>query len=883
MIRLAARGLLGRRTSSALAAAGLATAIIGFLLLAGTARTTQAQLTGDIGQAWDTPYDILVRPAGTQTTLEAQEGLVRPNFISGIGGGITDEQLQAIRQIPDVSVAAPIAVVGFVQWPAGFPLDLRSFVGGGSVTVLRITTTTIGEAGLSQYPSQPPTYLVVAPQGRVVQPSPSEVGLPSGPKLEVGDANIACTATVVCYGGLTPNAYPVSGLASDTPGVYVPWSEPIVVAGVDPAAEAQLAGLDHCVTEGRYLQASDGPGVSQSPAGAQPTIPVLVSTQSFIDESVSFDIERAADPGSVLSGTEPAALAAWAPVATRTATANDAYQAYLQTINTTPYYDASPHWIVGPVTYQQIGPDHLIAKAQVPDPGIYQSKTAISPGGGSLSLAPPEAADTWFRSVSREDQIPGDQLFSRWQPVGEYDPNCLPGFNPLAGGRLEAYGLPQITLSNGKSLGPMRSLASYVNSPPLVLTTLSGARWLSDPSRFEGAPGAAYISVVRVKVAGVTDPGSASEARLATTAARIHDATGLQVDIVKGSSPRTVLVDLPAGNFGRPAITVSEEWSVKGVALGFVNAVSAQNLAVLVLVLLGATLLVAETSFLAVRGRSTELGVLRAIGWSRWRVATLAEIEMLLLGLVVGMTATGLVAALSLVGLVNSPWQLIGATPLAGLVAILGGLPPALAAFRGRPIDVLDQRERPHRGVRARSITRLAIHDIFGARTAETLVAMVAIALGSSLVGAVALVAFAFQDQLDSTILGQYISGQVRPFHLAIAMLTVVIGTITAAEIASLAFLRRDRAFAVLRAIGWSNAVIVRFLIIQGLVVGMLAALLAGVATVVLALILGAAQGPTEASVGVACLATIPAGLAAAIGPILVMRRSRPMDVLRGE
>ena len=140
--------------------------------------------------------------------------------------------------------------------------------------------------------------------------------------------------------------------------------------------------------------------------------------------------------------------------------------------------------------------------------------------------------------VSREDQVPRSELFSRWAPVGQYNPDCVPGFNPLAGGRLETYGLPAVTLPDGRTLGPTRALASCVNSPPLVLTTLAGAAWLSDPVRFTNAPGAAFISAIRVKVAGVDTPGPASEARLAAVAAAIEDATGLQVDVVKGAPRR---------------------------------------------------------------------------------------------------------------------------------------------------------------------------------------------------------------------------------------------------------------------------------------------------------------------------------------------------------
>jgi hypothetical protein len=44
--------------------------------------------------------------------------------------------------------------------------------------------------------------------------------------------------------------------------------------------------------------------------------------------------------------------------------------------------------------------------------------------------------------------------------------------------------------------------------------------------------------------------------------------TGLDVDIVAGSSPEPVTVALPAGRFGQPSLELTEGWLKKGVAVG---------------------------------------------------------------------------------------------------------------------------------------------------------------------------------------------------------------------------------------------------------------------------------------------------------------------------
>lgn len=883
MIRLAFLGLRARRVATTLAAAGLLTAVCGFLVLAGVSRTTQAVLSGDISRAWDTPYDILIRPPGAQTDLERREGLVRPNFLSGQTGGITEAQLSTIRGVPGVVVAAPIAVVGFVQWPAGFPVDLHGAVDTGTVTVLRVSTTASGEAGLSHYPALADRYLVVAPQGRIVSESSAGPSIARATYLEIGSTRIACTTTVACYGGLTPDASGGGAIAAGTPGIYVLWPEPIVVAGVDPVAEAQLAGLDRCVIAGRYLRGSDGPTTVSGPTGAQPAIPVMVSSRSFIDETVELSIARAVDPSALLAGSTPDRLAAWSPVTTQRGTANDAYQAYLATLLANDYYDASPHWTAGSVSYRQVGPDHLAAELAQPDASVYLSQTTVRGGATPASLAPVEASDVWFRSINREDQALRGELFSRWQPVGQYDPDCLPGFDPLAGGRLEAYGLPQVGLPGGGTLGPTRSLASYVNSPPLVLTTLAGAAWLSDPTRFAGAPGSAFISAIRVKVAGVETPGAAAEGRLAAVAAEIHDATGLGVDIVKGASPRTVLVDLPAGAFGRPALTVSEGWSAKGVAVGFVEAVAGQDLAMFLLVLVGAMLLVADTAFLAVRQRGPELATLRAIGWSATRLAVLVETEMLGLGLIVGVGALLLTLALVPLGVGLAPWQLVGAIPLSLAVAGSAGLIPALLVYRGHPIVQLAGLEPARRTRHVRWLTWLAVRDLGGPRRVETTLGILAVGLGSALLGAVVLVAIAFNGRLDATVLGAYLSGRVQPFHLAIAALTLAIGVLAAGEIVSLGYLRREAAFATLRAIGWPSGKVARFLVVQAAVIGIVGGIAGGAGTLCIASLLHATSTPTAIAAVISVGTALAATLAAAAGPVMLALRARPSAILRGE
>jgi putative ABC transport system permease protein len=252
MAWLALRQLAGRRTSSGLAALGLLVATLGFIVLVSTSQTTRAVLQGDIARTWTAPYDLLIRPAGSVTSLEAGQGLVRPNYVSGLAsGGITRAQLDAVRRIPGVEVAAPVAIAGAVNWQVGgFGMDLSREPKGQPLTVYRLRITSTTDAGLSTGTVET-HYLVVASQGEVryLQGSRDAV-------LRIGKRTIGCSYPVTCFAPRVCDQGPC-GPPADPPQYGVEMLQPIVIAGVDPVAEARLAGLDRCVQTGRYLAPGD--------------------------------------------------------------------------------------------------------------------------------------------------------------------------------------------------------------------------------------------------------------------------------------------------------------------------------------------------------------------------------------------------------------------------------------------------------------------------------------------------------------------------------------------------------------------------------------------------------------------------------------------------
>ena len=115
------RLILFSRVRSVFILAGLFVVSTGVLLVTAVLANQGARRRTNLNQYWRTTYDILVRPAGTRSPIEEKYGLVGANQLSGIWGGITFDQYEAIKSIPGVEgVAAPIAMM--VTYPEERPL-----------------------------------------------------------------------------------------------------------------------------------------------------------------------------------------------------------------------------------------------------------------------------------------------------------------------------------------------------------------------------------------------------------------------------------------------------------------------------------------------------------------------------------------------------------------------------------------------------------------------------------------------------------------------------------------------------------------------------------------------------------------------------------------
>jgi putative ABC transport system permease protein len=869
MRRLAWSQLRFRTTRAIALLIGLLLATTAFTVLTAASRTAQLRTVGTVTAHFAPAYDILVRPQRSRTKLETQTGTVQPNFLSGIYGGITMAQYHQIASIPGVQVAAPIAMVGYtlLLTQLSSPLPAADLSRPGR-HLYRVTTTWISQDGTSRV-TQPPSYVYVTPQrlelpqglhivgavGTIAQTVNQTEQLPGGKNVTVCPGNAALSrggdpfgvaAQSDCTAWSKVNGYgPGRYFSRANPRSDVNWVIPVLIAAVDPVAEANLDGLNRAVISGHYLSENTRDD------GTTGTFPVLASSVSGLDESAVTRVAALSAPASAPSMTVPwmtqHATAPGQVIATSTTTARQAYEQLLAALavkgSAAPRVggtvkrqyagkdqSAGPvgveaYWSVGPTSYRRSRSRTLVAQLTRNPPSAWYA--------GGAQVASMDDEDNQYRKVSVH--APAGTSFTSFAAsphlAGIFNPAKIKAFDPLSAVPLGAYepvsAAPATAASrralHGSDLLPNSNLGGYVSQPVDLVTSLSALPALQNSGYYgSGVHARDPISVIRVRVAGVTGPNAVSLARIREVAQQIEVRTHLTVDIVAGASPSPTTIDLSAGKFGQPALTLSEDWVKKGVAVAILTAVDKNSLVLFVLILIVCVLFVANSASAAIRARRRELGVLACLGWTRPRLFTAVLGELAAIGLTAGLL--GAAAALPLssaLGLHASAGRAALAVPIAVAVALIAGLAPAWLAASAEPVasvrpPVLAVRRARQPG----GITALAAVNVL--RTpGRALVGAISLAVGITALTVLAALTFAFRGVLVGSLLGNAVAVQVRGVDYVAVIATLALGVLAVADVIFLNIRERAPELATLRAFGWPETALSRLVITEGTIIGL--------------------------------------------------------------
>jgi putative ABC transport system permease protein len=876
-----------------------------FALLTAAASTSQLEARGAVTRNFRPTYDILVRPHGSRTPLERQRALVRPNYLSGIFGGITMQQYRKIEGLQGVEVAAPIANVGYVLLISDVGIPVSKYLSPARQQLLRLRSDWVVDGGTSDVPigiqyvyytrnsitfptsQYDHTFREHLPNGRVITPCSAYqngrggFGSPYAPLR-----NMDCFAA----GRPTSDRGNPIPLRGHKPGVVVEFYFPLLVAAIDPRAEAALDGLRGAVTRGRYLSVADRPRVDDQ---GTVSVPMLAGSSTFVTATLHTTVQRVATPvGGFASIMDTKPKQGYGrtnrlprhDVGTLRESVDPIYQ---QLLNKPSYqYGLGAYWQTGRTQYVRSRHGALRPATTPPDPTDWSDASGVS--------APPGSDDTQFRTLHvrlGSNQANAPLIVPRI--VGRFDPSKIAGFADPNQATLSNFQAPQLTAGDsaaaaalhGAPLRPDFNLGGYISQPPLLLTTLAALPAFENPHAYSNGQTKAPISVIRVRVAGVTGTDALSRARINQVATEIQHATHLTVDITTGSSPAPQKVELPAGKYGRPELTVNEQWTKKGVAVVILRAVDRKSAALFALVLIVCAFFLANASFAAVRTRRQEIGTLRALGWSQAQVFRLILYELFAVGLTAGALGAGLAAALAAGLDLDFPliraWLVI---PVAVLLAMIAGIVPAWSASLAQPISAVQpaalarQRAGPVRG-----LNRMALRNLVRL-PGRTSLGLIGLLVGVAALTMLLAVTVAFRGQVAGTVLGNVVTVHVRNVDYAAAIMAIVLGAFSVADVITLNLRERAAELATLLATGWGRGEITRLALVEGLAMAIIGSSLGVIAGLALATRLGGATAADLAlTAAVAGLGGVAVVLIALVAPIVRAGRTPPALVLAEE
>jgi putative ABC transport system permease protein len=424
-----------------------------------------------------------------------------------------------------------------------------------------------------------------------------------------------------------------------------------------------------------------------------------------------------------------------------------------------------------------------------------------------------------------------------------------------------------------------------VAQPPTMLTTLRGLRAFVDPDAYEGANDDAPISVIRVRLEGTIGSDDLSRERIRSVAQAIHERTGLAVDITAGSSPHPLMIDLSAGEYGRPQLTVREGWVEKGVAVEFVDAIDRKSLALFGLIVVICGFFLANGTLASVRTRRIEIGTLLCLGWSQGNVFRAVLGEVVLVGLIAGVLGTGIAAAMVPVLSLTMPLvRTLLVVPVALGLAIAAGVLPAWRAARSVPMDAVRPAvaERGRRG-HTRSVRGMAWANLRRVPS-RTLLGSAGLFVGIAALTVLIALNRSFQSVLVGTLLGKAISIQVRGVDLLSLAFTIVLGGVSVADVVFLNLRERAPELVTLRSVGWRERDLRAVVVTEGAVMGAMGSLAgAGVGVGLSALVQGVDPGSMVLAASIGTAAGVLASIVASLGPLAAVGRLTPTTVLAAE
>jgi hypothetical protein len=840
----------------------------------GMSQLTEVRLTEAVNRNWRGAYDILVTPRSHAATAGAAKtsGLIEPDFLSyGGHGGISFSQLDAIRRISGVALAAPVSTLGYLVADTQAP-DVQVPLSAlpHEPTLYRLSLQVSTTDGVHPFTiARQTAQVVLGPEhhgtASYVNSTPSSGGGAHGQPIDFELLSLPPQVTPVVAVDPKAERRMFGRSFSFLKRLSIEGSKLNVGGFPVGRIPRQFSDSASAIEVERYIVSQGGPNAQASGASlAKPVLPIVVSQHLSYPLRLTLHVDRVGRPLPSVPNdrTQPVyqALATAAREAGSGLTPAGAVSVnlsrQLRAFEPAPMVLRWPGSPIGQAEQVQNLSASTSLKTQLAARATYRRQEG-SQVGPAFRIKP-LALVGWngqpvpkqggvvvggsnvggsARSYRRFTSVPF-AIKPRSHPQRGISPSVLPQAFLLAAvgefdfGRLR---LPSNPL-NHVPLGAWESASAQLLSRPggrpgaVVRPTSNPLGFLTDPpeviTNIDQAPllrGRDPIDAVRVRVGGLAGFDAASRAKVERVASEIVQLGGLNVRIVAGSSPRAVDVYVPRYLPGRRDLGwVQEDWTSLGAAQAATSALSGAEKALLFLSLALALLLAVSVSSVGLEGGARDVRVWRSLGWSRSRMLWWLVSDATLGGLLVAVAAIAATVAGGRLGLVVLGLAL-GASLLG--VQLLFALLLLRRELGGRRSAARRRFARRSGTIRTGALTIARRAVLRQARIS------LLIAIGITLSAVVVVLGVAAlrsaSHSAHTSLLGAYLDTTLLAFH-AVSLALLVIGGLAAAAIATRAWHRRRTGeIGSFAALGWQRKRLLAQLRLERVLVAFLAALLA--------------------------------------------------------
>ncbi|WP_371069850.1 ABC transporter permease [Sediminibacillus sp. JSM 1682029] len=830
---------------------------IGLSYLVGTTQASQGTIVDELQKRWKSSYDIVVRPPGSRSVTEDKQ-LLEPNYLSGLSGGISLDQYEAIRSMQEIETAAPISMMGYVDY--GTTLAKVTYNEPG---IYRLHMQNATTNGVNTYEDENTLYFTIgrwqAPQG-------------------------------------TQQEYGVTGFNGELVN-----SNNILVAGIDPEAEAQLTGLNDAISDKteqtrRFFNNKSSVTVKDIGGGLQNIqIPVLLSTESFVEGTSTYTIERIEqsfqqdEQEEVMNQVKEQGGKQYLDdleanqIDHFTFTSEESHQKTIELIKGNNEHNEASldsfNWMAfrpSPVTYREVN-----SPFGERWPFAYQVKPYAVPADSPLAQKHAYRPITMFS----ENSEGWPRLELDFQ--GVFDPSQLNlSKDPLNELPMETY-FPSSAkwvmdseknpINPPETMKPLNNPYGFLTKPPLLLTTIEAASQVL---------GDEPISAIRVKVRGVDEMSDSSEQVLDRIASEIEEKTGLITDITLGSSPQPAITHIPASGEQESLGWVEQPWIKLGSSISIFKESRMGLSGVIASVIIVAIVYVFASNIMMMYARKKEFALLLAVGWRPKQLSFLLFIEALILGSFVSLVSWLILGIIYVTNDVQtSIWRLLSIAIFGLSIYLSGSFIPSILVRRISPYETIKRGEvtaKKRHSFQAFTSFGMAANQLM-TQWKRALLSIVSIALPTAMLIYFLFITFQLRGTMYTTWLGEFVAMEVGVMHYIAMGVALLIAILTTAEIMWQNVAERQSEFAVLKALGWRNSTVQMLVLWEGAITGLLAGVF-GLCLSLVVITISYSQFPAESVFFFTATLLIPVftGIVGATLPAMKAVQFTPSEGFRG-